>query len=148
MKLYYIILVTVYAVSSVVFRSYINITSASLLPMFLLILSVFQAVYFHNHRGKNDFNINNDSPLTEKDWENISVNNRNSYMIVIPLFIPFVLYFSIWIKLLSIILYLFGFAGGMFYYRIRHREIISNRFVEEESEFKKQREKEELGKWK
>lgn len=148
MKLYYFIMVIIYAVLSIVFTNRIIITAASLLPMFLMILSICQAVYFNNNRGKKDFNIINDSPVTEQEWGKVSVYKRNSYIIVAPLFLVFVLFFSTWIKLLSIILYLFGFAGGMLYYRIQHRDVISNRFAEEESELKKQQELEELGRWK
>lgn len=148
MKLYYFIMVIIYAVLSIVFTNRIIITAASLLPMFLMILSICQAVYFNNNRGKKDFNIINDSPVNEQEWGKVSVYMRNSYIIVAPLFLVFVLFFSTWIKLLSIILYLFGFAGGMLYYRIQHRDVISNRFAEEESELKKQQELEELGRWK
>ncbi|MBE6705913.1 MAG: hypothetical protein E7583_11670 [Ruminococcaceae bacterium] len=148
MKLYYIILIILCTAFSIVFCDHINITMASLLPLFLMMLSVFQSVYFHNHREKKDFNINNDSPLTEKEWEKVAVYMRNSYMIVTPLFVPFVMFFTSWAKAISIILYLIGFVGGMLYYRLRYHKEIKRRVSDEMTELKEQKKKEELGKWK
>ena len=73
---------------------------------------------------------------------------RNSYLIVIPLFVPFVLFFSTLIKTSSLILYFIGFCGGMIYYRIRNYRAIKKSLNDEETELKKQIKREELGKWK
>ncbi len=148
MKLYYFILIFLYTGFTVVFHNYINISVVSIIPLILMILSIFQAAYFHNHRSKKDFNINNDTPLTEEEWEKVAVYMRNSYIIVIPLFVPFILFFSLWVKITSIMLYFIGFSGGMLCYRLRYHKEINRRMSDEMTELIEQEKREELGKWK
>lgn len=148
MKLYYIITIIANIIVSVVFYDRTNFSVVSVSPILLMILSISQAAYFNNHRRKKDFNINNDSPLTEEEWAQAAIYIRNSYMIAVPLFIPFILFFSMWIKLLSLLLYFAGVVGGMLYYRIRNKDTVKERYAKEDSDLKEQMKKEELGKWK
>ena len=96
------------------FNEHLHISYESLLPLVLGGLSVFQSVYFHTHRMKKDFNINNDSELTEDEWAVLAVYIRNSYMLSIPLYIPFILFFSAWVKIFSVLIYLFSLGAGPF----------------------------------
>lgn len=148
MIFYYIVLLVLNIVSIIAFHNSINITAISIIPVLLMALSVFQAIYFHNNKGKKDFNTNNNSFLTEKEWEHMTVCMRNSFILCIPLFIPFIVFFPWWIKLLSLLVYIIGFAGGAIYYRIKYSNDVKSRISKESKEKEEQQRKEELGKWK
>lgn len=144
---YYFIATIASMISAFIFSDQINVTYESILPLVMIGFSVFQAVYFHNHREKKDFNINNDSPLTEDEWAVLSVYLRNSYIISIPLYIPFILYFSIWVKILSAFIYLIALGAGPFFWRIRNRDKLIQRLNDEDKELAEQLKKEESGKY-
>jgi len=148
MKLYYFVLCTIYLSLTIVFHDSIIISVTSIVPVILILLSIIQAGYFHNHRSKKDFNINNDAPIKDEEWEKAAEYMRNSYMIIIPLFVPFILFFSTWGKVVSLILYFIGFSAGIIYYRIRNYKVINQRMNDEKSELKEQIKREELGKYK
>ena len=142
---YYCVAIFASLVSVFVFNDKINVSHESVLPIILFVLSIFQAIYFHNHRTKKDFNINNDSELTESEWAALAQYIRNSYILSIPLYIPFILFFSIWIKLLTIIIFLFAFSGGAMFWRIRHSKQLTERLEAEDKELAEQIKKEEMG---
>ena len=148
MIFYYVILLAVNILAIVIFNGKINITAISIVPLVLMGLSIFQATYLHNHRSKKDFNTNNNSPLTEAEWEAMALCMRNAYLLSIPLYIPLIFFVLLWIKMLSLLLYLVGFSGGTIYYRIKHEDKLNARFAKEKEEFDVQKAKEELGKWK
>lgn len=148
MKLYYFLLFAIYVIFTAVFRNYVFLSVTSAVPLILMLLSIIQAGYFHGHRSKIDFNINNDTPIKEVEWEKAAEYMRNSYLIVIPLFVPFILFFSTWVKMASLILYFIGFSGGMVYYRVRNNKAIKRIMNDEVNELKEQMKKEELGRWK
>ena len=143
---YYCVTILMSVLSAFVFKNSIDISS-SLLPVALIVLSIVQAMYFHSHRRKKDFNINNDSVLTEEEWAVVSIYTRNSFILSIPLYIPFVLFFSLWIKLFTIIIYLLAFSGGAVFWRIRYKRQLMLRLKAEDKELADQIKKEEMGKF-
>ncbi len=125
------------------------ISASSVLPLFLLGWSAFQAAYFHKHRAKSDFNINNDADLTEEEWNILSVYMRNSYIISAVLYVPFIFLFITLIKVIaSIVIFAVAFTGAPIYFRIKHGKEYQSRYKREAEELKKQKKKEELGRWK
>ena len=85
--------------------------------------------------------------MTEDEWAVLSVYLRNSYIISIPLYIPFILYFSIWVKILSAFIYLIALGAGPFFWRIRNRDKLIQRLNDEDKELAEQLKKEESGKY-
>ena len=61
--------------------------------------------------------------------------------------IPFVLFFTAIVKVLSILVYIIGLVGGLILYRIKNKGKIVNRIDAEEKERQEQEKKEQLGKW-
>ena len=98
--IYYIVTLAFNGLLLFFFRAYINITATSLVPLFLIGLSVFQATNFYKNRGKQDFNAYNSSDLTDGEWEKLSLSMSGSYLILIPWFFPMVFFFSTLIKTL------------------------------------------------
>ena len=146
--IYYIVTLGLNLVGVIVFHETLNFAFNSVIPLFMIGISIFQIGYFSRHPHKKDFNTNNNSDLTEKEWENMTSYMIASYLIFIPFMLPFVWFFSSWGKLLSILVFLLAFTGGMVYYRLRHGKEYRSRFDKEDKELEEQKKREELGKWK
>ena len=146
--IYYIVALGLNLVGVMVFHDRLNLVFNSVIPLFMIGLSIFQVGYFSKHPHKKDFNTNNNSDLTEGEWERMTSYMISSYLIFIPLMIPFVWFFSAGVKLLSILVFLLAFTGGMIWYRLRHGKDYQARFAKENKELEEQQKREELGKWK
>ena len=146
--IYYIVTLGLNLVGVMVFHDRLNLVFNSVIPLFMIGLSIFQVGYFSKHPHKKDFNTNNNSDLTEGEWERMTSYMISSYLIFIPLMLPFVWFFSAGVKLLSILVFLFAFTGGMIWYRLRHGKDYQARFAKENKELEEQQKREELGKWK
>ena len=120
LTIYYISLLLINIVCITIFSSYINISESSFAPLFCIALMIFQGVYFRNNRSKNDFNVNNNSSISDKEWRRVSIYMSYSFLIFFPLCIPLVIFFNDYIKLLSFLIYILGFIGGPIYYRIKN----------------------------
>ena len=146
--IYYIVTLGLNLVGVMVFHDRLNLVFNSVIPLFMIGLSIFQIGYFSKHPHKKDFNTNNNSDLTEGEWARMTSCMISSYLIFIPLMIPFVWFFSAGVKLLSILVFLLAFTGGMIWYRLRHGKDYQTRFAKENKELEEQQKREELGKWK
>ena len=143
--IYYVVSVISVTILAVYNVTQLCINSASIIPIFLIGLSVFQALYFYNNRSKSDFSSGNNSPLSETEWEILSVYMSFSYVFFIPLLLPFVIFFQTPIKALSLIIYGLAFVGGNICFRIKHGKEIKARLEHEKQELDEQKKKEELG---
>ena len=146
--IYYIVTLGLNLIGIIVFHENLNLVFNSVIPLFMIGLSVFQIGYFSKHPHKKDFNTNNNSDLTEGEWARMTSYMISSYLIFIPLMLPFVWFFSAGVKLLSILVFLLAFAGGMIWYRLRHGKEYHARFAKENRELEEQQKREELGQWK
>jgi predicted membrane protein len=120
----------------------------SVMPAFLIALMIFQGMIFKREKVENGFRTKYGGDLTA-DEENsmFSVGSRFIFA-TIPWMIPFVIFFSSFIKALSIIVYFVGLCGGLFIYRIKNKSKIKSRMNKESAEKQNQEKKEELGEWK
>ena len=146
--IYYIVTLGLNLVGVMAFHDRLNLVFNSVIPLFMIGLSIFQVGYFSKHPHKKDFNTNNNSDLTEGEWARMTSYMISSYLIFIPLMLPFVWFFSAGVKLLSILVFLLAFTGGMIWYRLRHGKDYQARFAKENKELEEQQKREELGKWK
>ena len=134
--------------AAVIFFEYINITAISIVPIFILILMLFQAFLFYNSK-ENEFNTTYSvrSELNQTEENTLFYYNANSMLICVPLLLPFILFFSSGIKFICLTIYLLGYSGALVF-RIKNKDKLNNRIHSEENELKIQQSKEELGKWK
>lgn len=146
--IYYGITVALNVVFALFFREHLNITLISAVPIFLMALSIFQAIYFANNRGKGNFSTSYGSELTEEEWAQISSYMTSSFFACIPHFVPFVLFFSTFAKCLSVLIFLAAFVSASMRYRIRHGADMRARLEQEAKDLTEQKNREELGKWK
>ena len=145
--IYYIVTLALNAASLLLFHEHINISAVSAMPILLLADSIFQAAYYHNHKNKELNTAHSvDTNITDEDWAQVTVYIVYSNLLAIPLFLPFIWFFS-WGKLLSFVLFLAAFAGGGIWYRVKHGNELHERHRKESKELEEQRKREELGKF-
>ncbi len=147
--IYYIAAIVVNIICVIVFRKHININLESIIPVAMIGLSIFEATYLAN-----DDNFQENTMYTSHN----SLNNnekgkmylcmRRAFLIAIPLFVPFIFFFSKWIKILSVLIMFLTLIGGGLYFRIKHGKKVKHRWTGESEELKEQKKKEETGKFK
>ena len=148
MVIYYCITILANIAAIPIFFEYVNISALSIVPLFLIALMIFQALLFKNEKVENGFRTAYSSNLTA-DEENKLLSSGSSFLFAtIPWMIPFVLFFTAIVKVLSILVYIIGLVGGLILYRIKNKGKIVNRIDAEEKERQEQEKKEQLGKWK
>ncbi len=148
MTIYYCITIIANIVAAIVFHKSINVTVLSVMPLLLIALMIFQALLFKNEKVENGFRTAYGSNLTA-DEENKMLDSGSSFLFAtIPWMIPFILFFPSIAKVLSILVYIIGFVGGLILYRIKNKGKIVNRMDVEEKERQEQEKKEQLGRWK
>ena len=147
-NIYYTAMVILNFLSLILFRKSIHVEYLSLIPLCLLGNSVFQAYYYANRQAQEpNTTYSAKSNLTDLEWEQVSRYTIRSHLISIPLYLPFVFFFS-WGKLLSFVLFVVSFLGGGIMFRIRHGKEWKERCALENDELSEQQKKEEMGHWK
>ncbi len=148
MIIYYWITIIANIVAVITFHKSINITPLSVMPLFLIALMIFQALIFKNEKVENGFRTAYRSDLTA-DEENKMLSSGSCFLFAaIPWMIPFIFFFSSFVKALSILVYIVGLVGGLLLYKIKNKGEFISRVDAEEKERQEQEKKEELGKWK
>lgn len=88
MIIYYCITIIVNIVAAIVFHKSINVTGLSVMPLFLIVLMIFQALLFKNEKVENGFRTAYGSNLTA-DEENKMLDSGSSFLFAtIPWMIP------------------------------------------------------------
>ncbi|MBQ7335263.1 MAG: hypothetical protein IJW92_02170 [Clostridia bacterium] len=146
--IYYSATIFMNIVAAIVFHEYINITIMSIIPVFVFALMLFQAFYFRHEKIENGFRTAYGSNLNEDEENRIHTYISNSLFITIPFLVPFALFLPSGVKLISLLIYALGFITGDIVFRIKNKSTIHKRFDAEKEELKRQKENEELGKWK
>ena len=138
MALYYGVTITANIATIFVFYKHINISVLSILPLFLIVLMFFQALFFKKEKAENGFRTAYGSNLTA-DQENEMVSSGSTFLFAtIPWMIPFVLFFPSLVKLLSVLVYIFGLIGGLLLYRVKNKGKPVTRMNIEKTEYREQ----------
>ena len=146
-NIYYTAMVILNFLSLILFRKSIHVEYLSLIPLCLLGNSIFQA-YYHAHRKTEEPNTTYSakSNITEREWEQVVRYTVDSHLITIPLYLPFIFFFS-WGKILSFVLFVVSFLGGDIMFRLRYGREWKRRCDWEKNELCEQEQKEEVGRW-
>ena len=145
--IYYTTTIILNVTSFFVLRHHLHITAASIMPVLCLLLSAFLAFYYvHNQENKTTYSSNTN--ITDAEWKQVTSYMVYAHLIVIPLYIPFIWFFSSWLKLFSAFLFLVAFNGGNIVFRIKHGKELQNRHDQEKRELREQKAKEDMGQWK
>ena len=146
--LYYAVTLGLDLIALVLFRKQVNLQLTSVVPLFLMALMAFQAGYASKEKNEKGFGTAYASGATEEEASEQQRYLALSLAIGIPFLLPFVFFFSTYLKLISCLLYILFFGGGPICYRIKHRKNISARQQKERDALAEQRKKEEMGQWK
>ena len=148
MLIYYCVTIIANVIALFAFFGSINITVLSILPIVLIALMLFQSLFFKAEKQESGFKTNFGSNLSQNE-ENSMFNCASTFMLAtIPWMIPFIIFFSSPIKILSVVVYIIGFVGGAILYKLKNKGKITSRIDVEENERREQEKKEQLGKWK
>ncbi len=145
--IYYSVTTIVNIIIAVVFKKHIILSELSFVPVFLLLLSVFEAIFFYNIREKSDFNYNyslQSYDLANEEWTVFTKYMMNGFLLSVPLYIPFIIFFA-WLKLISTLIFLFCFIFSSAAYKLRYRKQLQTHKLKEKSELERQKAKEEMG---
>lgn len=146
---YYIAAVAINIICVIVFRKHININLESIIPVAMIGLSIFEATYLANDDNFQENTMyTSQNSLNDNEKGKMYLCMRRAFLIAIPLFVPFIFFFSKWIKILSVLIMFLTLIGGGLYFRIRHGKKVKHRWTGESEELKEQRKKEEMGKFK
>lgn len=145
---YYILAVGANIVSFFVFSNYINISVMSIIPLILIVLAVFQSVYFNKQSENNDFNTAYGSGFTENEQAQLSKYTSKTLLLVIPFIVPFIFYFTSGLKLITILFYVLSLIIGPVVYRIKNKDDLNRRINKQKKELEEQKKREEMGDWK
>ena len=133
MRVYYCITVLANAVAVIALHKRLHITELSILPLFLMILMVFQAFYFRSEKVSHGSSTTAyGSNLTPKEENELLASASRSLCAAIPWMIPFVLFFSSPIKMLSVIVYILALIVGPSFYKMKNKKKIIGRMSDEE----------------
>lgn len=134
-------------ISAFAFYKHLHISALSLVPVALMAVMFFQAIYYKKGKTDSDFSTAYGSGFNNKEQSVLLRYASKTLLAGIPLLIPFVFFFTDAVKLLSVPVYILSFAAGIVYYRIKYKDELQKRIVEEKKELEEQKKKEEQGKW-
>ena len=145
MKIYYFLTVGLNLGALILFFENISVSHLSLVPVFLIALTILQSFLFKSIRSESGYRTNYGSYLTADEE-----NKRNEYvskfmLASTPWMVPFIFFFPSPFKLLSIFIHFIGLVGGTLMHRVKHKNEILKRAKAEEKEKFEQEKKEELG---
>ncbi len=146
--IYYCITLLADAASLFIFGKYLSISAISLVPVCLIVLSAFQAIYFKKEKSDDGFSTAYGSELSPKEEMYLLSYASKTLLAGIPLLMPFIFFFPNIIKVLSLLVYIASFAAGGVYYRIKNKHKLQSYTLEEKRQLQEQIKKEEQGKWK
>ena len=145
MKIYYFLTVGLNLGALILFFENISVSHLSLVPVFLIALTILQSFLFKSIRSESGYRTNYGSYLTADEE-----NKRNEYvskfmLASTPWMVPFIFFFPSPFKLLSIFIHFIGLVGGTLMHRVKHKNEILKRAKAEENETSEQEKKEALG---
>lgn len=146
--IYYILTMSLNAISVILFYNHINITLLSIVPVALFLLMIFEGVVLRTEKIENGFKTAFCSNFNTEEENLILIYSSNSLFTLSPFLIPFVLFFPSLVKLISLLVFVMGFALGAVVFRIKNKNKIIERYEAEREELNQQKKNEELGKWK
>lgn len=105
-------------------RKFIIVSEFSIIPLFILVLSVFIAVLYR--RAKNeilDFHVNS-LGMTEKEKEEFNVYVSNFLLFTLPFYILLIFFGNAFLKIFLSLVLIFGalIGGNIFCFRKKYKE--------------------------
>ena len=134
----------------IIFSAYVELHLLSVLPVFLIVLMLFQATLFKTN-AKNDtigdtaYSVGNTVRLTEEEQECQYSYLRHSFLFCVPFEIPLIFFLPSYWKLFGIIPYILAYIIGSIVFKLKKGQGIQNRIIKEKKELEEQIRLEEMG---
>ena len=120
MIIYYCITILANIAALFIFHKYINISVLSVIPVSLIAIMIFQINFFKAGKKENGFRTTYGSNFSDNEENQLFSFASASLICAIPWMIPFILFFLSPVKLLSVLIYVLGLAGGPILYKIKN----------------------------
>ena len=146
--IYHAISLAVVAGCAILMPQYIHITTISLVPVAMILLTVLQVLLFKDGQQEEGFSTTYGADTNAQEHNTWTQYMRSSLMLSLPWQCIFVLFFPDAVKFLSCLWYVIFFVGGSVAFRIKYGKKIGDRHRAQRDELEEQRKKEEMGKWK
>ncbi len=146
--IYHVASITVEILCVVMLPQYICITSLSLVPVAMILLTILQVCLFKDSQQEEGFSTAYGSDLNAQEQRTWTQDMRFFLMLSLPWQFAFVMFFHSPVKLLSCLWYLAFFVAGSIAFRVKHGKQIGKCQQTQRDELEEQRKREELGKWK
>ena len=134
----------------IVFSAYIELHILSVLPVFLIVLMLFQVSLFKvsekdNASSDTAYSVGNTVRLTDEEQASQYSYLRHSFLFCVPFEIPLIFFLPLYWKLLGIIPYILAYIIGSIVFKLRKGQEIQNRIIKEKKELEEQIRREEMG---
>lgn len=146
--IYYGAVIIANILSAFLLHEHLNITLWSAIPVALMLVMIFQVSYFKHDTDDKGFSTAYGSGYTHEEEKGVTSYISNALLFVLPLLVPFILFFTSYAKLISILVYAIALLVGSLIYRITHKDDLNARVNQEKKDLEEQKKKEELGEWK
>ncbi len=146
--IYHIVCVAIDILCVVLMPQYIHITSMSLVPVAMILLTILQVCLFKDTQQEEGFSTAYGSELNASEQNTWTHYMKFSLMLSLPWQFIFVMFFPNAVKFFSCLWYVIFFVGGSVAFRLKHGKQLGRRKQAQREELEEQRKREELGKWK
>ena len=148
--IYYVIHTVINIALLISLQGHIELSGASLLPAFLMLLMLFQVSLFKTSAKDNEasdtaYSVGNTVRLTEAEQASQYSYFRHSFLFCIPFELPLVFFLSPYWKLLGLIPYFLAYAIGGTVFKLKKGSEIKDRINREKKELEEQIKREEMG---
>ncbi len=149
-SIYYACHIVVNIALLIIFSAHIELHLLSVLPVFLIVLMLFQTTFFKAN-AKNDtigdtaYSVGNTVRLTEEEQECQYSYLKNSFLVCIPFEIPLIFFLPSYWKLFGIIPYVLAYIIGGIVFKLKKGQEIQDRTIKEKKELEEQIKREEMG---
>lgn len=149
MIVYYTISLIISVVSFCLLSEIRNISTLSVIPIVVAALLIFWSIYYSSQQNKK---TPEDSSYTVSG-ERFTVDERiklysclsKGFQIMIPVCVPFVLFFNDYVKMFSVLIYFAGIIVGRIFFSIRYSKEVKARINSERKDLENQLKREENG---
>ena len=146
---YYVMASAANIIFLIAFSRFLNITVCSIVPMIVLLLLTVWSFYYKEQGRQMPLGDTSYTALGERfskeERSALYICLSNSFRVIIPFCLPFVLFFPNYIKAFSVLLYFAAIILGRWTFNCKHKEEINARLSRESCELEEQIKKEENG---
>ncbi len=150
MIIYYVICLILNFISAFVLRDYLNLGYTSAVPLVVLVILAFWAFFYNEQKtkktmGDTAYTVSGER-FSEEEQKALYACLSKSACMLIPLCVPFILFFSGAVKAVSVVFVFVTIVLGRLIFNVKYSNAVKERINKEQKELEEQLKKEENGK--